>query len=168
MVTETLDRPAWRPRKKRRTQNGADLSSKQLTTKQWLFVQAAASGLDHALAAKEAGYTGGDLALIGFRLSRKPHIASEITRARASVLATKAWSLDWWRSELAHVYACVRDSDPPSALRALELAGRHLGALDPQAPVSPQTAQLLDMLRSGNQVTLTQSVTVSPPALPES
>ena len=124
----------------------------RLTQRQTLFVQAIATGKAHNEAAELAGYTGGNLSDIAYNLTTKPHVARAITLARERYIATRQWSVEWWRHEvMACIQAANASDDLPSRLRALELAGRHLGALEPTAPISPAAQTLLTMLAESMQ-----------------
>ena len=125
---------------------------KSLTPKQTIFVEAVAAGKGHTEAARLAGYDGPTVNTIAYTLSVKPHVAHAITRARERYLATHEWSTEWWRGKLAYAMKQAEQAqDIPSTLRALELAGRHLGALEPTAPISPAAQTLLTMLAESMQ-----------------
>ena len=117
---------------------------KPLTPKQALFVEFIAQGKSQTDALLAAGYESSDPATLAHHTAQKPHIAAAIARTRERKTVTQAWTVDWWRSELG---SCLRDaneaSDLPSRLRALELAGKHLGALEPTAPVSPAASAII-------------------------
>ena len=127
-------------------------TGERLTQKQILFVNAVATGKPHTEAAQLAGYGGSDMDSVAYRLACKPHVAHAIQRAREQYLSTREWSLEWWRGKLSHTMRQAElAQDLPSQLRALELAGRHLGALEPTAPISPAAQTLLTMLAESMQ-----------------
>ena len=123
----------------------------RLTPRQTLFVQAVASGLSHTKAAQQAGYTGAALPQTASALARKPHVAIALARARNLKTASVfTWSIDGWRDELGKALRnCYEAQDLPSRLRALELAGKHLGALEPSAQITPAAAALIEALSQG-------------------
>ena len=124
----------------------------RLTARQALFVQAVATGKAQTEAAGLAGYSGQNLSDVAYNLTTKPHVARAITLARERYIATREWSVEWWRHEvMACIQAANKADDLPSRLRALELAGRHLGALEPTAPISPAAQTLLTMLAESMQ-----------------
>jgi hypothetical protein len=114
-----------------------------LTPRQITFAVAVGQGKSPTEAAAAAGYGNPDrhgvprsrnLARIANTLAHRPVVAAEIERIRARTAANTEMSAEWWRGELLTVYKAVRDADDaPSALRALDLAGRHLGLLDTKA-----------------------------------
>ena len=102
----------------------------RLTPRQRLFVDAVAQGRNHSDAARFAGYTGSSAGSAGSRMANVPHVQDAISRARTSYLVEKEWTLEHWRAELNYQYRRTRDTDTPSAVRILELAGKHLGAFE--------------------------------------
>ena len=119
----------------------------RLTAKQQVFVSGVVAGASHLEAAQVAGYSGSDLPSLASHLAQKPHVRDAIARARDLKDTGFTWSIDSWRTEVG---SCLRDAatlqDLPSRLRALELAGKHLGALEPTAPVSPAAQALITLL----------------------
>ena len=122
-------------------------TKERLTPKQQIFVSGVAAGASHLEAAQVAGYSGSDLPSLASHLARKPHVAQALARARGLKENAFTWSIESWRDEVG---SCLRDAatlqDLPSRLRALELAGKHLGALEPTAPVSPAAQALITLL----------------------
>ena len=102
-----------------------------LTPRQLAFAQAAASGATLFDAALFAGYSRETAKAQATRLARHPRIAAEITHRQIAHAASRELSVEWWRTELADAYRASRDTaDMTNRLRALELAGKHLGLLD--------------------------------------
>src|SRR3990167_2616418 len=127
--------------------------AKPLTPRQVAFVMAVVSGLPYAGAARHAGYSVGNTpqraASAAARIAKVPIVTAEIERLRARALATVAMTAEWWRTELAAIYQAARAAtDYPSSLRALELAGRHLGLLEPRgdADQAERTRRLTENL----------------------
>ena len=109
--------------------------TQRLTTRQINFAVALAGGRSPTEAAAAAGYganaTGSALTAIASRVASRPLVQEAIAHERARAAASQQMTAEWWRKELATVYTqCQEAADRPSALRALELAGRHLGLLD--------------------------------------
>lgn len=126
----------------------------RLTNHQRLYVEARAQGQSQAEAARIANYAPSGANSVSASLERLPKIKDAIARARSEIERTTEFTLNWWRGELRDLLdACRNAEDLPTRARALEMAGRHIGALDPQQQVSPQVAQLFvalaDAARSG-------------------
>lgn len=122
-------------------------TQERLTPKQAIWVAAKAAGASLAEATEAAGYTSADPNTLGAHIAQKPHIQQALARASTIKANTFTWTVDGWRNEVG---LCLRDAaeaaDLPSRLRALELAGKHLGALEPTAPVSPAAQALITLL----------------------
>lgn len=113
-----------------KTQDPRFAYGERLTPRQRLFVEAVAQGKNQTEAATLAGYTGTQ-ASTGYALMKLPKIQDALSRARTAYEASREFTIEWWRKELASAHAdAVLAKDLPSRLRALELAGRHLGALE--------------------------------------
>lgn len=126
----------------------------RLTQRQRLFAEAVAQGRSQIEAAHLAGYSGKNRASAASLLAHLPKVQNEISRVRSSIERTKEFTVNWWRGELRDLLDdCRNAEDLPTRARALEMAGRHIGALDPQQQVSPQVAQLFvalaDAARAG-------------------
>lgn len=103
----------------------------RLTPRQRLFVEAVAQGKNQTEAATLAGYTGDFISATASSLMNLPKIQQALSLARTAYEATREFTIEWWRKELSAAHAAaVLAGDIPSRLRALELAGRHLGALE--------------------------------------
>ena len=110
-------------------------NAKTLNPRQLAFALAVVAGSTYTDAARTAGYganaTGSALTAIASRVASRPLVQEAIAHERARAAASQQMTAEWWRKELATVYTqCQEAADRPSALRALELAGRHLGLLD--------------------------------------
>ena len=121
----------------------------KLRPKELLFAQAVASGKDATDAARIAGYdpNGYCLPNNAYKLALRPIIKNEIDRLRNQRSEVREITLDFWRDELAYQYQRTRNTDAANALRALENMGKHIGALDPQRPISPETQLLIEIMR---------------------
>ena len=98
------------------------------------FVQAIVSGKTLKAAAVLAGFNPQGAHNIAKKPLVKAAIQARLKRIEDATLAIREvteLTADWWRSELAYQYQRCRDaSQAGDALRALELAGKHLGLLD--------------------------------------
>lgn len=108
-------------------------------------------------AARMAGYTGSDLDSLATHMAQRPHVAQALARARGVKREVEFWTVEGWRNELGRL---MRDAeatgDLPTRARAIEMAGKHLGTLEPQTPLHPSAQALMDAL--------TQSMARSLPA----
>ena len=124
-------------------------TAERLTPKQAIWVGARSAGATLAEATEAAGYTSSDPNTLGAHIQAKPHIQTALARAGSIRANSFAWTVDAWRQELG---LCMRDAqeatDLPSRLRALELAGKHLGALEPSAPISQSAMELIAAIGS--------------------
>lgn len=122
------------------------MAQTRLTAKQALFVAARAAGASLAEAVDSAGYTAALPKDLGHQIELLPHVKTALARAHAIKRETTfEWTTDAWRNELG---SCLRDaaeaSDLPSRLRALELAGKHLGLLESRGDAdSANSAKML-------------------------
>lgn len=124
----------------------------RLTPRQRLFVNAVAQGKPHAEAATIAGYTGDTPRKLAERALKQDKVREAISRARSSYDDVQQMSLDWWRTWLLQLRRKADAAqDIPSEIRIAELAGRHLGALDPQQPLHPSAQALMDALTQAMQ-----------------
>ena len=120
-------------------------TQERLTPKQALWVNARSAGASLADATEAAGYTAADPNTLGAHIAHKPHIQEALARAGTLKNLAFDWTVDGWRNELG---SCMRDaataSDLPSRLRALELAGKHLGLLESRGDAdSANSAKML-------------------------
>ena len=108
--------------------------TKILSPRQIAFALAVVSGKTYLEAARIAGYKAGNdkaMSTTAGQTARLPIVAAEIKRLRDEAAAVTELTAEWWRPELAYQYNRIRDSkDADAALRALEIAGRHLGLFD--------------------------------------
>lgn len=122
------------------TQTRARLSPKEL-----LFAYAVAAGKPLSHAYELAGYN--PSRPNASHLAQRPHVKAEIERIQLARLETQQLTTDSWRDE---VLLYLRDAKAADDLsnrgRALELAGRHLGALDPQSPQQSAAATIIAKL----------------------
>lgn len=121
----------------------------KLRPKELFFAQAVAAGKDATEAARIAGYAPKGMAddSNAFRLANRPIVKAEIQRLQSQRSELREITVDSWKRELTYQYNRVRDSDSANALRALEDIGKHIGALDPQRPISPETQLLIEIMR---------------------
>lgn len=106
--------------------------TKFLNPRQTVFAQHVVSGRSYTEAAKLSGYKDGpNITSIASRIAKTPIVAAEIERQQARARASMELSAERWCAELVNRYnaaaAGVRVGDQANALRALELAGKHLG-----------------------------------------
>lgn len=131
---------------------GRSATTERITPKQQAYIEYRSQGKDVAEAANAAGYKGHATLDAFYSMEAKPHFQLALARARTSYSSKAAWDIEWWRTKLGRaMQAAENASDLPSQLRALELAGRHLGALEPTAPISPAAQTLLTMLAESMQ-----------------
>ena len=117
-----------------------------LSPRQTLFAEALAQGKTQIESGRLAGYKPNDGYLS--ELANKPPIQAHVQRLMRDRRETEELTVDWWRSMLAKVSReADADGDRPSLLAALRLIGQHLGALEPQAPVSTHTRELMVLIR---------------------
>ena len=117
-----------------------------LSPRQTLFAEALAQGKTQIESGRLAGYKPHDGYLS--QLANKPLIKSHVDRLLRDRRETEELTVDWWRAMLAKVSReADADGDRPSLLAALRLIGQHLGALEPQAPVSTHTRELMVLIR---------------------
>ena len=141
---------------------------RHLTPRRRLFAEALSRGRSQVDAARFAGYRPNDGYLS--KLARLPKITREIERLEADRRKTEELTVEWWREQVWIRYNKAAAGDDESACaQYLTLAGRHLGALEPQAPVSPHTRQLLVLIREARAHALPPGAedVCARPALPE-
>ena len=125
--------------------------AKTLNPRQLAFTLALVAGKPYIEAYRIAGYSADvpKASANASRLAAHPLVRAEVDRLRTRALATQEMTAAWWRTELAAIYQAARDAtDYPSSLRALELAGRHLGLLEPRgdADQAERTRRLTENL----------------------
>ena len=128
------------------------LMPRPLTLKQQRFAEAYALSGNATQAARDAGYRGppSTVAPDAHHRLNDARIALEILRFRSAAQAARRLDLESWRSSLLDFHRrAVLAEDLGAEGRALEIEGRHLGALDPQAPANPQVAELIRALAEG-------------------
>lgn len=101
-----------------------------LTPKEVLFAENLFQGMSQVEAGRLAGYSPNDGNLSV--MARRPIIQDYISHLQETKRKAKEFTAELWRAELAarYAHACA-NADDANALRALELAGKHLGLLDP-------------------------------------
>lgn len=109
--------------------------SKSLNPRQQKFAQFVALGNMHTTdAARQAGYKDSPfLGITASRIAKQPIVANEISRLQQQLRASLTITAESWLKELTEIYSDAKsEQDRTSALRALELAGKHLGLLEPK------------------------------------
>lgn len=105
---------------------------KKLSTRERRFVEEKAKGLTGVAAIKACGFKGGRPDIAASKMLAKPHVAAAL-EAKLQQLAEKAgvtqeqWFREVWGMASAQLPKRARITEG-GKLRALELAGRHLGA----------------------------------------
>ena len=125
--------------------------AKTLNPRQVAFTLALVAGKPYIEAYRIAGYSADapKASANASRLAAHHLVRAEVDRLRTRALATQEMTAGWWRTELAAIYQAARAAtDYPSSLRALELAGRHLGLLEPRgdADQAERTRRLTENL----------------------
>ena len=119
--------------------NTSKRQRRHLTPRQRLFAEALSRGRSQVNAARFAGYRPND----GYtsELARSPKITREIERLQAERRKTEELTVEWWREQVWTRYRLAAERDDESACaRYLEMAGKHLGALDHQVPSTKESA----------------------------
>lgn len=107
--------------------------TKVLNPRQIVFAQAVAAGKTYADALRIAGSNASEKNIhkAASELARIPIVRAEIERLKVLAGEVQGLSADWWRREIVYQYTKVREAaNATDALRALELAGKHLGMLE--------------------------------------
>lgn len=112
-----------------------------------MFAEARAQGRTNEQAARLAGYSPNTASEQAHRIANSPHVAAEINHRLELRTELTEMSVEWWRNRtIRYLREAENANDLANVGRALELAGRHLGALDPQTQNQSAAAQILAAL----------------------
>lgn len=97
-----------------------------LTAKQQAFVDEYLIDLNATRAAKSAGYSENTASETGYENLRKPQIQEAIQKAMNKRSERVGLTADEVLQGIKDIYTQEKQEDPKTALKALELAGKHL------------------------------------------
>lgn len=119
--------------------------SKQLTIKQYNFIEGIMQGLSGVQAAKQAGYKGAEttLAAVAYENLRKPQIEQAISERKAELQAQTGYDVNQWLTAALAARKEAAGAKQWGAVAAFDrLLAQHVGALEADNRQKAEVRQL--------------------------
>lgn len=135
---------------------------KALTTRERVYVQQRASGMNQSDALRATGFKGKRPDVAASKLEAKPHVKAAVEAATQKIVDELKVTHEMWMREvwsIAKVKIAAGEVKPSDKTKALELAGRAIGAFK-------DTAGEREKVGPGLTIVIQQSVNAAPGAAP--